>query len=169
MIRCHYTPETLETVAKAGKCQKVSVVEILAGLSLLVLIERAINDPSWLSIPVALVIPGLLVVSIPILGFVVVCQMRYFNANITRTVLENADDEIIMDDEYIQQIKEDGTKIMLPRQGLKAAIRYGAPEHKMFDIWNPDVDPNLKITLTSHMDNAKELVNAIKPRTWGDD
>ncbi len=165
MIRCHYTPETLEKVAKEGKQSVLKHGAIWHGLILLILIVGiTIYDVRVFNMPYIKFIIVLLVLAI---GFSFVT--RRCDANITRTALENTEAIITLDEEYVQHNKTDGTNIMLPRQGLKAICRYGTPEHKMFDIWNPEFDPNLKITLTSGMENAKELVNAITPGAWSDD
>jgi|GEM_PF-1996913 len=162
MIRCHYTQETLDTVAKAGRRRAIGCGGFWYGVMLFGLIAAAIQEPGvWFRAPLFL------------LGFTVFwCGMGYFFhrllCNIEKTTLQHAGDEITLDDNEIQLVAADGTQITLPREGLRVQGGYYAAGSVIYTIWNPKFskDKKDKIVLTTYIENAEELVKTIRPGAW---
>ena len=88
------------------------------------------------------------------------------NFNIERQVLQSAGDAIILDDNEIRWLKENGAQITLPRKNLKVESPYYAGGIRMFRIWNPLSDSNREIRLTNVMENIEQLINMIEPGLW---
>ena len=158
MIRCYYTQETLDTVAKAGRQRAIGCGCIVYGWAALILIGITIYDPAiWVRLPDALVLWCCT-------GFY--CGLFYlmhwslcYNE---RTTLEHAGDKITLDDDKILLVRVDGTQITLPRKGLKIHSR----DYHVYRIRSSQYDFSPEIVLTPAMENAKELIETIQPGGW---
>jgi len=162
MIRCHYTQKTINTVAKAGRYRAIGCGGAWVGVMLFALVAMTIKEPGvWFRAPLFLY------------GCTVLwCGMGYFFhrllSNIEKTTLEHAGDEITLDDSEIRLVAADGTQITLPREGLRVQGGYYAAGSVVYTIWNPKFskDKKNKIVLTTYMENAKELIETIRPGAW---
>ena len=156
MIQCYYSKETIAMVAKSGQRRAIGCGGFWFGLLLLPIVGMAIQNPANID-------ERILLISI------VWCGMGYFFhrllCNIEKTTLEHARDEITLDDNVIRLVTEDGTQITLPREGLRVQGGYYAAGSVTYNIWNPNVSKD-KIVLTASMENARELVDAIRPGAW---
>ena len=158
MIRCYYRREILKDVAKQGRFRVVFNGCFLM-LFWLPLIGMAITsrDP-------IIIVSGMV-------GIVLFSGFFYLhhrvNFNIERLALQSAGDVIILDDNEIRWLKENGAQITLPRKNLKVESSYYAGGIRMFRIWNPLSDSNREIRLTSVMENVEQLINMIEPGLWG--
>jgi hypothetical protein len=161
MIKCYYTKETLDRVAKSGRYRAIGCGGFLYGWFILALIVITVQDPAlWLRVRDALFVSGCAVFWFGILYF-----FHRLLLNIERTTLKHAGDEITLDDDEIRLVSADGTKITLPRYGLKIYYPYYATGSMIFTITNPGISKD-KIVLTSNMENARELIETIKPGSW---
>ena len=162
MIRCYYTRETINIVAKAGRRRAIGCGGVWFGWMLFALVAITIKEPGvWFRGPLFLYgCTGLW------------CGMGYFFhrllSNIEKTTLERAGDEITLDDSEIRSAAADGTQIALPREGLRVQGGYYAAGSVVYTIWNPKFskDKKNKIVLTTYMENAKELIETIRPGAW---
>ena len=166
MIRCYYTKETIDRVAKARRYRAIGCGSLFCGLPVLLmilkLIEEINNNPGVLFHDRVLFLLGIIV------AWVGGCYFFHWQlCKIERTTLKHAGDEITLDDNEIRLVKSDGTRITFPRDGLKIfqASPYVAGSMS-FRIRNPTISHWDEIILTSHMENAKELVETIQPGSW---
>ena len=162
MIRCYYAAETIDTVAKAGRRRVIGCGCLLYTWPALVLVGITIRDPTlWFRFPSALLLWG---------GTSFYCGIIYLFhwliLNVEKTTLQHAGDEITLDDNEIRLVRADGTHILFPREGLKCSYSYHATGNRIFKIWNSQMSSSPKIILTSHIENAKELVETIQPGIW---
>ncbi|MCL2348377.1 MAG: hypothetical protein FWC50_08965 [Planctomycetaceae bacterium] len=158
MIRCYYTRATLDTVAKAGRRRAIGCGGILLGIPILLLMGATIRDPRFL-------FDHLQILLACFFWFGILFFFHYKIRNIEKTTLQHAGDEIILDDDEIRLVKMDGTQFALPRNGLRVQGGYYAAGNVVYSIWNPNISKD-KIVLTTNMENAKELVETIRPGAW---
>jgi hypothetical protein len=154
MIRCYYTKETLAAIPKAGRLS-----EILSGCLMFI--------TTLIMIGVTVRFADTVITVFAVFCTISFCIFFYFhhrlNSNLERTALQQADEQIILDDNEIRLIRADGIPIALPRNGLKIESPYGG---QMFVITNPSFASNCKIVLFPFMENARELVDVLDSRLW---
>jgi len=161
MIHCYYTQETLNRVAKSGRYRAIGCGGCVCGFVTLLLIVATVQNPAiWWQVPDVLLLSGCIV------GLVGMTYLfHWMLLNIERTTLKHAGDEITLDDNEIRLVCVTGTEIILPRKGLKIYSPYYVAGSMIFTITNPKESDD-KIVLTSHMENARELIETIKPGSW---
>lgn len=163
MIRCHYTPETIEKAAKEGRNRAIGCGGLLWGLPAWALFEMTRHEPSlWFRFPDALF---LWIWAGGWYGLSYFFHWAFLN--IEKTTLRHAGDEITLDDNEIRLVKADGTQVTLPRDGLTCHSPFPyAAGNQIFKIRNLQIISSPEIELTSDMENAKELVETIQPGAW---
>ena len=154
MIRCYYSKETIERVAKAGRNRLIFDGGFWGGLMVLGFVLWNRLEPA----------PGLL---FPCIFF---CGVLYYIhrhlLHVEKTILQHAGDEITLDNDKIQLTQTDGTQLILPQKELKIEKPVYVFGKMIFRITNSQFVPGAEITLTSDMENAKELVETIQPGLW---
>ena len=162
MIRCYYTKETLDRVAKSGRYRAIGGGGVWYGLPALVLIVKTIQDPAiWIQPHDVLFLLAFGV------GWVGAGYFfHWLLCNIEKTTLKHAGDEITLDDDEFRLVKADGTQITLPRKGLRIRSPYYANGRQIFRISTSQFASFHEIVLTSDMENARELVETIQPGSW---
>jgi len=158
MIRCYYGREIHKDVIKAARVQLIFCACFVIIPCLLLLIGMSVT------------FSDIVVTIFCIEGFVAfsvfLCLFYRLIRKIERMALQCIGDTIVLDDNEIRLIKENGTQITLPRKNLKIKSSYNLGHNRMFKIWNPLSDSNREIVLTSNMENAAQLVNTIEPGLW---
>jgi hypothetical protein len=156
MIRCYYTKEALDTVAKTRQrriffAKILSYVFAAAGLFVTFALEFRFPD-----VPVTL---GFLACFGGMLYFAHWHALKFEDL-----IMQHADDEITLNDDEIRMSKADGTQISLARHGL--IVESSGTTVPVFKIRNPGIISNSEIVLVSIMENTKELVETIQPGIW---
>ena len=159
MIQCYYTKETLDKVTKAGRRRLVFESFFWGSLMVLNFVLAIRMDPDGVSVGVPSLL-GLYALFAGILYYIHRLMLR-----VERMTLQLADDEITLDEKEIRLIKTDGTQITFPRYRLSIQRNFYA-NGMIFRIWSPQIASSPEIVLTSNMENAKELVEAIEPGLW---
>ena len=156
MIRCYYSKETIDRTAKAWLYRLLFWGSWWCGIPVLLMIRDFLYNPDCDA--VLLLIGGYLWVGMW-------CFFHCLLLNSEKTTLEHAGDVITLDDNEIRLVEADGAQITLPRNGLRVQGGYYAAGNVTYRIWNPKHSQD-KIVLTSTMENAKELVETIRPGAW---
>ena len=162
MIRCYYTQETLDRVAKAGRYRAIGCGGLICVFLVLALVGTTVQNPQfWFRF--TNVMKSLFAV-----GFLGILSYFFHRLifNIEETTLEHGGDEITLNDDEVRLVKEDGTQITLPRKGLKIRGSYFAAGIVVYTIRNRQFAQNHEIVLTSHAENAKKLLETIQPGAW---
>ena len=157
MIRCYYTKETLDTVARAGRCRAIRWGGVWYGGMLIVAVGGVILNPENLN--ACLLIFCSVWCGAGYLYHWILCKVE-------KTTLQHAGDEITLDDNEIRLVTAGGTQITFPRKGLWVQRGYfNAAGNVIYTISNPKISED-KIVLTPHMANARELLETIRPGIW---
>ena len=154
MIRCYYSQKTIYFAAMARRHRVIGCCAFLLGI--LVLLGRG---PGFLfDTPQAL------------FGSFLLLGMLFFSyrwlLNIEKITPRHAGDVITLDDDEIRLATAGGTQITFPREGLNVEKTCSTIGYAIYIIRHSQFTAEPKIVLTADMENAKELVETIRPGAW---
>ena len=160
MIRCYYPNETLGSVAKAWQRRLIFDGGFWVGIMVLGLVLSARLEPNKDSMPV-------LLFAYCFFGGVLL-WIHWSVLHVEKTTLQHKGDVITLDNYGIRLCKEDGTQIMLPRDGLEIESIFRASSRHIIKISNSQFASISEIVLTTYMENVQELIESIKPGVWAE-
>jgi hypothetical protein len=159
MIKCYFTKETLDRINKSPRRDGFGCAccwyGVLASFLIMGFAIAPKNVPSFGTIVFFAIIYGVLV-------FVPYFFYRGL-LHIKEITFQHAGDEITLDDNEIRLVNADETQIVFPRDGLQIQRTYKMNHTMIFEIKNDRIDSDIEIVLTTDMENAKELAEAIQP------